>query len=98
MHVSPLLELALYLRQVVVQVFDPGRIKVPLIHDLVIRSELLVALLQGHANVLNVVNHTLAEVVVVLVVQLQISEQVCFADHVVTVHVKHLKGKLFELA
>ena len=53
--------------------------------------------MQSHANVLDVVDHTLAEVVVFLVMQLQIREQVSLADHVVAVHVKHLEGKLLEL-
>lgn len=97
MDLFPLLYLSLDQLQVVVKALDLGCVEVSLVHSLILRSDLLVALVQSHANVLDIVDHTLAEVVVFLVMQLQIREQVSLADHVVAVHVKHLEGKLLEL-
>ena len=62
---------------------------------MVIACQLLVFLFESPNDVLQIVEESLFKEIVV-VVHLKEGEHVSFTNHAITVHVKHLEGKLFQ--
>ena len=91
----PLANLLLGLTEVFFKVLDLWLVFIRVVHGFIILSQRLISLFERLNNVLHVADEHLLEKCLILV-RLHESEQISLANFLVTVHVQHLKGKLFQ--
>ena len=81
--------------QVSVKVLDFGGLLISVVHDMIITRQLLVHFLESTNDILQIVEESLSEVIVVIV-HLKEVEYVGFTNHAITIHVKHLEGEFLQ--